>query len=46
MPKFNKTQLRETLLPYPSYDEQKRIVYKIENIFTYLDNLESIIKGS
>ena len=46
MPKFNKTQLRETLLPYPSYDEQKRIVYKIENIFSYLDNLESIIKGS
>ena len=46
MPKFNKTQLRETLLPYPSYDEQKRIVYKIESIFSYLDNLESIIKGS
>ena len=46
MPKFNKTQLRETLLPYPSYDEQKRIVYKIESIFSYLDNLESIINGS
>ncbi len=46
MPKFNKTQLRENLLPYPSYAEQKRIVDKIENIFSYLDNLESIIKGS
>lgn len=46
MPKFNKTQLRETLLPCPSYSEQKRIVSKIENIFSYLDNLETIIKGS
>ena len=47
MPKFNQTQLRETLLPYPSYDEQKRIVYKIEKHIAlismdYMKNLNAI----
>ena len=30
----------------PPINEQNRVVEKIENIFTYLDNLETIIKGS
>ena len=34
------------LYPLAPYKEQDRIWLKIENIFRYLDNLETIIKGS
>ena len=34
------------LYPLAPYKEQDRILLKIENIFRYLDNLETIIKGS
>ena len=34
------------LYPLASYKEQDRILLKVESIFSYLDNLESIIKGS
>ncbi|MBR1600074.1 MAG: restriction endonuclease subunit S, partial [Alphaproteobacteria bacterium] len=40
------TTVSEFLIPLPPVDEQKRISEVVENIFLYLDNLESIIKGS
>ena len=38
--------LKEMYIAIPPINEQNRVVEKIENIFTYLDNLETIIKGS
>ena len=38
--------IANSYIPIPSKNEQQRIANKIENIFLYLDNLESIIKGS
>ena len=39
-------KLKELLIPLPPQSEQLIIAEKIENIFIYLDNLETIIKGS
>ena len=39
MPKFSKTQLRSALLPIPPYNEQKRIVEKINELMLKLDTL-------
>ena len=39
MPKFSKTQLRSALLPIPPYDEQKRIVKKINALISKVDAL-------
>ena len=38
--------LGEFLIPIPPYKEQLLIAKNLENIFSYLDNLETIIKGS
>ncbi|MDS0526074.1 restriction endonuclease subunit S [Clostridium sp. SHJSY1] len=37
MPKFSKTQLRNCILPIPPYEEQKRIVGKIEELIPYIE---------
>ncbi|WP_051555360.1 restriction endonuclease subunit S [Anaerovibrio lipolyticus] len=39
MPKFSKTQLRSCILPIPPYQEQKRIVTKIEELMPLCDKL-------
>ena len=38
--KFNKTDLKEVLLPIPPLAEQQRIVAEIERLFAVIDNLE------
>ena len=37
MPKFSKTQIRQTIIPVPPYNEQQRIVNKIELINKAID---------
>ena len=39
MTKFSKTQLRNTLIPLPPIEEQKRILIQIETLFSYVDTL-------
>ena len=46
IPHLNKDLFKNLLIGIPPLNEQQRIAIKIENIFSYLDNLESIIKGS
>ena len=38
--KFNKTELKEVLIPIPPYDEQYRIIEKLNYWFTLIDVLE------
>ena len=38
--------IKDLLFPLPPLSEQQRILDTVENIFSYLDNLETIIKGS
>lgn len=40
------SEFGQTFVPIPPLNEQIKIVEKIDDIFQYLDNLESIIKGS
>ena len=40
MPKFNKTELKQMIIPLPPLPEQKRIVEKISALFEVLDNIE------
>ena len=40
------TTVSDFLIPLPPYKEQLRITEKTNEIFSYLDNLETIIKGS
>lgn len=40
------TTVSDFLIPLPPYKEQLRITEKTNGIFSYLDNLETIIKGS
>ena len=42
MPKFSKTQLRSILIPLPPLAEQQRIVDKIEQLDTYINQLPHI----
>ena len=37
MPKFGKTQIRQTVIPVPRYNEQRRIVSRIELIDTIIN---------
>ena len=46
IPHLNKDLFKNLLIGIPPLTEQQRIAIKIESIFSYLDNLESIIKGS
>ena len=46
IPQLTVPEVSPILIPIPPAVEQNKIAEKIENIFTYLDNLESIIKGS
>ncbi len=46
IPHLNKDLFKNLLIGIPPLMEQQRIAIKIENIFSYLDNLELIIKGS
>ncbi len=46
MPKLAIERIKGVLVPMPSLLEQNNIINKLENIFSYLDNLEAIIKGS
>ena len=39
MPKFSKTQLRSILIPLPPLAEQQRIIDKIEQLDTYINQL-------
>ena len=40
MKKFNKTDLKEILIPIPPYQEQERIVNKIDELFELVDKIE------
>lgn len=42
--KFNKTGLRSTVIPIPPVNEQKRIVDRIEQLFSDLDEGEALLK--
>ena len=42
--KFNKTDLRNTLFPLPPLGEQHRIVAKIEELFSSLDNIQKALE--
>ena len=46
IPQLTVPEVAPILIPIPPIEEQNNIVCKIENIFSYLDNLEAIIKGS
>ena len=46
IPQLTVPEVSPILIPIPPIAEQNNIANKIENIFSYLDNLESIIKGS
>ena len=46
IPHLNKDLFKNLLIGIPPLMEQQRIAIKIENIFSYLDILETIIKGS
>ena len=46
MPKLAIERIKKVLVPMPPLPEQNNIINKLENIFSYLNNLESIIKGS
>lgn len=41
---FNGTKLRETLIPLPPFDEQRRIVEKVDNFMSLCDLLEKKIE--
>lgn len=41
MPKFNKTELKQMLVPLPSLEEQDRIIAKIKEFFSIVDSIES-----
>ena len=46
MPKLAIERIKGVFVPIPPLFEQSNIINKLENIFSYLDNIESIIKGS
>ena len=46
MPKLAIERIKGVFVPIPPLFEQSNIINKLESIFSYLDNLESIIKGS
>ena len=46
MPKLAIERIKGVLVPIPPLLEQNNIIIKLENIFSCLDNLETIIKGS
>ena len=46
MPKLAIERIKGVFVPIPPLFEQSNIINKLESIFSYLDNIESIIKGS
>ena len=46
MPKLAIERIKGVFVPIPPLFEQSNIINKLESIFSYLDNLELIIKGS
>lgn len=41
MPKFNKTELKQMLVPLPPIDEQNNILSKLKILLSYIDTIES-----
>lgn len=46
MPKLAIERIKGVFVPIPPLFEQSNIINKLESIFSYLDNLELMIKGS
>lgn len=43
-PSINKGHIDEWLFPLPPLPEQQRIVQKVENLFSFLDNIQKALE--